>query len=69
MRLPVRPVKPKGEPMAREPRPKPDDPEQSARFIETMERIELVENPKQAFEDALKKIGKAKKRDRKTTNR
>jgi hypothetical protein len=47
--------------MGRKKKPKPDDPEQSASFIEAAKSLELVENPKEAFEEALKKIGKAKK--------
>jgi hypothetical protein len=39
----------------------PDDPEQSARFVEMMERTELVDNPKEAFEQAVQKVVKAKK--------
>jgi hypothetical protein len=39
----------------------PDNPEQSARFIELMERTELVDNPEQAFEQAVQKVAKAKK--------
>lgn len=35
---------------------KPDDKEQSARFIETAERIGSVKNPEAAFELAVKKI-------------
>jgi hypothetical protein len=38
----------------------PDDPEQSARFMELMERTELVENPREAFEQTLEKVIKAK---------
>ena len=45
-----------------------DDPEQSARFIETMERIGLVENPEKAFEEAFGKIVKAKHRPKKLSN-
>lgn len=37
----------------------PDDPEQSAKFIDAAEKLDLVDNPKQAFEKALKKIAKA----------
>jgi len=44
--------------MGRKKRPEPDDKEQSARFIETMERIGLVENPEEAFKEAFKKIAK-----------
>ncbi|MGO9374871.1 MAG: hypothetical protein ACLQBD_22625 [Syntrophobacteraceae bacterium] len=47
--------------MARKKKPEPDDPEQSAKFIEAAQKIELVENPKEAFEEALKEIGKAKR--------
>ncbi|MFZ0943428.1 MAG: hypothetical protein WB930_13715 [Syntrophobacteraceae bacterium] len=45
--------------MNRKKNPKPDDPDQSARFIETMERMELVDNPKEAFEQMVKKVVKA----------
>ena len=38
----------------------PDDPEQFARFIEASEKIEMVDNPKEAFEEAFKKIAKGK---------
>jgi hypothetical protein len=34
----------------------PDDKEQSARFIETAERIALVKNPEEVFEKAVKSI-------------
>jgi hypothetical protein len=44
--------------MGRKKKPEPDDKEQSARFIELTERIELVENPKEAFEEAFSKIVK-----------
>jgi hypothetical protein len=37
----------------------PDDPEQFARFIEASEKIEFVENPKEAFEEAFKKIAES----------
>jgi hypothetical protein len=36
-------------------KPKPDDKEQSARFIETAERIEC-EDAKEAFDEAMTKI-------------
>jgi hypothetical protein len=39
---------------------KQDDKEQSARFIETAERIELVENQEEAFETAVRNIVKVK---------
>ena len=39
----------------------PDDPEQFARFIEASERIEMVDNPKEAFEQAFKKIAKPRR--------
>lgn len=45
--------------MVRKKKPEPDDPEQSARFIEAMEKIELVENPKEAFEQMVGKVIKA----------
>jgi hypothetical protein len=40
--------------------PKPDDKEQSARFIETSEQVQS-DNPKEAFEEALDKIAKKKR--------
>ena len=45
--------------MGRKKKPQSDDPEQSARFIETMERMELVDNPKEAFEQMVKEVVKA----------
>jgi hypothetical protein len=45
--------------MGRNKKLKSDDPEQSAQFIETMERMELVDNPKEAFEHMVKKVVKA----------
>ena len=47
--------------MGRKKRPEPDDPEQSAKFIEAAKNLELVDNPKEVFEAALKKIAKAKR--------
>jgi hypothetical protein len=44
---------------------KPDDKEQSTRFIETVERIGLVENPEESFGEAFKRVVKTK--PRKTT--
>ncbi len=44
--------------MVKKKKPEPDDPEQSARFIETMERIGLVENPEKTFKEAFQKIAK-----------
>ncbi len=41
-------------------KPKPDDKEQSARFIETAGQIQS-DNPKEAFEEAMNKIAKDKK--------
>lgn len=41
--------------MARKPKPKPDDPEQSKRFIEGAREAEVEEAP-EAFERAFKKI-------------
>lgn len=43
---------------------KPDDPEESARFIETAEKLDLVDDPEQAFEDAMKKIAKQKPKEK-----
>lgn len=43
----------------RKPKPKPDDKEQSARFIEKAEEIKC-EKDQQAFEKALEKIAKKK---------
>lgn len=40
-------------------KPKPDDKEQSARFIETAGQVQS-DNPKEAFEEALSKIVKKK---------
>lgn len=39
---------------------KPDDPEESARFIETAEKLELVDDPEKAFQKAMEKIAKKK---------
>lgn len=36
--------------MARKKKPKPDNPEQSARFIEEAEKLDFVDDPKEAFE-------------------
>ena len=47
--------------MGRKKKPEPDDKDQSARFIETVERIELVENPEETFKEAFRKIAKAKR--------
>ena len=43
----------------RKSKPKPDDKDQSARFIETAGQVQS-DNPKEAFEDALHKIVKKK---------
>jgi hypothetical protein len=47
--------------MGRKKKPKADDPEQSARFIETAERLGLVDDPEKALKEAFKKIAKATK--------
>jgi hypothetical protein len=52
--------------MDRKKRPKPDDKEQSARFIETAKRLGANKG-KEAFEEAIGKIVK-KKRASKTKN-
>ncbi len=41
--------------MGRKKKPKPDDPERSARFIETAERIQ-AEDAEQRFEEAMRRI-------------
>lgn len=41
-------------------KPKPDNKEQSARFIETAEQIQS-DNPKEAFEKTMNKIAKNKR--------
>jgi hypothetical protein len=45
--------------MGRKKKPKPDDPEQSARFLETAKRIK-ADNDKELFENAVRKIVKVK---------
>lgn len=44
----------------RKSKPKPDDKEQSARFIETAGQVQS-DNPQEAFEEAIGKIIKKKK--------
>jgi hypothetical protein len=46
--------------MPRKPAPKPDDPAQSKRFIETAREIGADESP-EAFERAFKKVAKPPK--------
>jgi hypothetical protein len=46
--------------MSRKPAPKPDDPEQSKRFIDTAREIGADEDP-EAFERAFKKVVPSKK--------
>jgi hypothetical protein len=46
--------------MGRKKKVEPDDPERSARFIELAERIQ-DEDAKERFEEAMKKIAKAKR--------
>jgi hypothetical protein len=46
--------------MSRKKQPKPDDKEQSARFIETAGQVQS-DNAKEAFEEALNKIVKKKR--------
>jgi hypothetical protein len=45
---------------AKKSKPKPDDKEQSARFIETAGQVQS-ENPEEAFEETMSKIAKKKK--------
>jgi hypothetical protein len=47
--------------MDRKKKPEPNDPEQSARFIEAAGKLDLVDNPKGAFDKALKTIAKARR--------
>jgi len=44
--------------MGRKKKPPSDDPERSARFIETAERIQ-AEDAEERFEEAMKRIAKA----------
>lgn len=48
--------------MPRKKRPKPDDPEQSARFIEAAEKLVLVDGPEKALDEAFNKIRAVKKK-------
>jgi hypothetical protein len=45
--------------MATKPKPKPDDPKQSKRFIEAAKEIEADEDPK-AFERVFKRVARTK---------
>jgi len=45
--------------MPRKPAPKPDDPEESKRFIDTAREVEASEDPKD-FERAFKKVAPAR---------
>ena len=45
---------------AKKSKSKPDDKEQSAKFIETARQIQPKDNPQEAFEEALSKIIKKK---------
>jgi hypothetical protein len=47
--------------MSRKPAPKPDDPEESQRFIDTAREVEASENPKD-FERAFDKVTAPPKR-------
>ncbi len=57
-----------GNNMGRKKKIEPDDPAQFARFIEASEKIEFVENPKETFEQAFKKVAKAKPRNKEKLN-
>ncbi len=48
--------------MPRKKKPEPDDKEQFNRFIETAGQIDLKDNPQEAFEEAMSKIVKKKRR-------
>jgi hypothetical protein len=54
--------------MGRKKKIEPDDPAQFARFIEASEKLEMVENPKETFEKAFKKIARAKRPLKEKTN-
>jgi len=51
--------------MSRKKRPEPDDKEQFARFVEKAKEIQR-EDAKEAFEEALSKIVKKKKKNKKS---
>jgi hypothetical protein len=53
--------------MPRKKKPKPDDKEQSARFIEKAGQIQS-DNPKEAFEEAMDKIAKRKRSTKSSPN-
>lgn len=46
--------------MSTKSKPKPDNKEQSARFIEAAGQIELAKSPEEAFEEAIQKVAKMK---------
>ena len=48
--------------MARKSNPKPDDPEEYKRFLETAKQVGADKSP-EAFDRAFKKIAKAKPKD------
>lgn len=45
--------------MPKKKQPKPDNPEQSARFIEAAEKLDLVDDPREAFEESVSRAVKA----------
>jgi hypothetical protein len=45
--------------MTKKPEPKPDNPEQSKRFIDTAKEIQTDEDP-EAFDRAFEKVGRSK---------
>ncbi len=47
--------------MGRKKKPRPDDPEQYARFVETAKKIE-ADDAKERFEEAMKRILSAKQK-------
>jgi hypothetical protein len=51
----------------RKSKPKPNDKEQSARFIETAKQVQS-DNPNQAFEKAMDKIAKRKRSTKSSPN-
>lgn len=47
--------------MSKKPAPKPDDPEQSKRFLETAKEVEAEDDP-QSFDRAFKSVSMARTR-------
>lgn len=54
--------------MSKKPAPKPDDPEQSKRFLETAAEVEADDEPA-AFERAFKRVSKPRPRSSEKTRK